>query len=153
MGFTREFDYAARSLRSTPLFAITTVAMLALGIGATSAVFSVVNGLLLQPLPVREPDRLVRIWKNNVRRGFEHEPLSYPEYEHWAERATRFESFAALSGHGGPMKAFGASMVKPGGSTSRECRQISSMCSASSRSTAGALLRRMTIEPRYRPSC
>lgn len=92
----QELYHAARSLRATPLFSIASVVILALGIGATTAVFSVVNGLLLAPLPVHEPDRLVRIWKNDVVREFEHEPVSYPEYEHWAERTTRFESLAAI---------------------------------------------------------
>ena len=92
---TRELYYAARSLRATPIFTMASIVILALGIGATSAVFSVVNGLLLQPLPVRDPDRLVRIWKNDVQRGFEHTPLGYPEYDYWEERASSFVSIAA----------------------------------------------------------
>jgi hypothetical protein len=57
----RDLRYAARTLRRTPGFAAVAIATLALGIGATTLVYSLVDGVLLRPLPFREPERVVRI--------------------------------------------------------------------------------------------
>jgi predicted permease len=87
---------AFRALRAAPGITIASIVILALGIGASTAVFSVVNGLLLRPLPVFDQDRLVRIWKNDVERGFFHDIVTYPEYLEWSRRSRQFESMAAL---------------------------------------------------------
>ena len=58
---------ALRTLRRSPLFAAAMVAALGLGLGATTAIYAVVRGVLWQPLPYREPDRLVMIWSDNAR--------------------------------------------------------------------------------------
>src|SRR5262249_2854641 len=60
--FLRDMRFGARLLRKSPVFAITAIAIIALGIGAAPAVFSVVYGVMLRPLPFREPERLVTIW-------------------------------------------------------------------------------------------
>jgi predicted permease len=60
--FLRDMRFGARLLRKSPAFAITAIAIVALGIGAATAVFSVVYGVMLRPLPFREPERLVSIW-------------------------------------------------------------------------------------------
>ncbi len=91
---------AACALRATPGITVASVVILALGIGASTAVFSVVNGLLLRPLPVTAQDRLVRIWKNDVERGFDHYTLFYPEYLEWSRRSQSFESLAAVRARG-----------------------------------------------------
>jgi predicted permease len=92
----REIRQAARALRATPGITVASVVILALGIGASTAVFSLVNGLLLRPLPVTAQDRLVRVWKNDVERGFDHYSLTYPEYVEWSRRSRAFESLAAV---------------------------------------------------------
>src|ERR1051325_9405263 len=61
----RDLHYAARVLKGAPTFSLVSLTTLALGIGATTAIFTVVNGVILQPLPFRDPSRLVTIWETN----------------------------------------------------------------------------------------
>ncbi|HXV65181.1 MAG TPA: ABC transporter permease [Vicinamibacteria bacterium] len=88
--------HTLRTFQKRPLFTAAVVAILGLGIGATTAVFSVVNGLLLSPLPYPEEDRLVRISKNDLQRGWSHYPVLYEELEAWREASESFEGMAAL---------------------------------------------------------
>jgi len=64
LGLVQDFRYAFRSLTKTKSFVVFALIALALGIGANTAVFSVVNGILLKPLPYADPDRLVRLWES-----------------------------------------------------------------------------------------
>ena len=64
--FRRDINYAVRALRKSPGFAATAVLTLALGIGATTAIYSVVDTILLEPLPFVNSDRLVRVVENEV---------------------------------------------------------------------------------------
>ena len=95
---------SVRTFQKRPLFATAVIAILGLGIGATTAVFSVVNGLLLSPLPYPDEDRLVRISKNDIQRGWSHYPVLYRELEIWQEASESFDGLAALR-YTGPSSA------------------------------------------------
>jgi putative ABC transport system permease protein len=85
--------FATRSLLRAPGFAFVAVLTLALGIGANSAIFSVLNGVVLRPLPYHEPDRLMRVASKFTGLGFEKFWISPPEFFELKERARSFESF------------------------------------------------------------
>jgi putative ABC transport system permease protein len=86
---------ATRSLRGSPGFALATVLVLALGIGANLAVFSVVSGVLLEPLPFREPERLVRLFELfPVRGDFGEGSVSHPNYLDWKRQSASFAGMA-----------------------------------------------------------
>lgn len=86
---------ALRAIRRRPGFALISILTLALGIGANTAVFSAVNGVLLRDLPYDSPDRIVRVFGYNVREGMEFGTISYPNFEDWRERSTSFAQAAA----------------------------------------------------------
>lgn len=88
--------FAVRSLRHRPALAATATFTLALGLGATSAVFSVVKSVLLAPLPYDRPDRIVTVW--SAWKGFDQTWLSYDEWEGWKARVTAFEDIGLTSG-------------------------------------------------------
>jgi predicted permease len=90
------FRLAARGLRRRPGFAIVSILTIALAIGANTAIFSVVNGTLLTPLPFREPERLVKL---ETRSNTGHlVSLSIPNYRDWRDRSRGFESLALSGG-------------------------------------------------------
>jgi putative ABC transport system permease protein len=78
--FMHDLRYAIRTLRRTPGFAIAAIACLALGIGANTAIFSVINGVLLRPLPFRDPATLVMVWERNFRQGRDRNVVSPANY-------------------------------------------------------------------------
>ena len=86
--------FTLRSLRNNPMFTAIVVLTLALGIGATTAIFSVVEGVLLRAFPYRDPDRLVMLWENDRLRGTKQERFSAPDFFDVRERADVFESLA-----------------------------------------------------------
>ena len=88
--------FALRMLRRSPGFTAVAVLTLALGIGANTAIFSVVHGVLLAPLPYREPDRLVTLWLNNLKLKAP-TYLAYADFVDWKRSATSFEELAAYS--------------------------------------------------------
>jgi putative ABC transport system permease protein len=86
--------YAARMMRRSPAFTTTAVLTLALGIGANTAVFSVINTVLLRPLPYPDSDRLVQIWSTNPNTNRWGMWTAYPRFEDWRHQNTVFEEMA-----------------------------------------------------------
>ncbi|MBA2243336.1 MAG: ABC transporter permease, partial [Gemmatimonadetes bacterium] len=91
----QDLRFAFRTLRKNPAFTAVAVLTLALGIGATTAIFSVVNGVLLRPLPYAEPDRLVMLW--GVYPEFGQTSTSLPDFRDWREQSASFRELAALT--------------------------------------------------------
>src|SRR5262245_8701473 len=89
----QEIRYGLRAILRNPSFSLIAVLALALGIGVNSAVFSVVNGVLLKPLAYKDPGQLVRIWEKWG--GFDEGSVSYPNLKDWRERNQSFEKMAA----------------------------------------------------------
>ena len=88
--------YALRGLAKAPAFTCVIVLTLALGIGANSAIFSVVHALLLAPLPYRDADRLVFVWSDMTDAGYPRAPLSGPELADLRTRSTTVSGFGAI---------------------------------------------------------
>ncbi len=96
-GFLQDLRYAARTLRHHPGFTIVAVLSLTLGIGANTAIFTVVEAALVRSLPYREPDRLVHLWETRQSRQFQQMEASYPNFEDWQRDNTVFESLAGYN--------------------------------------------------------
>src|SRR5438045_274155 len=97
--FLADLRFGLRMLRKSPGFALTTIAVLALGIGANAAVFSVVDAVLLRSLPLRDPERVVMIWEKNPALGgsiAERVPSAYVNFLEWQRQATQFEGIAGF---------------------------------------------------------
>jgi predicted permease len=106
----QDLRYALRSLRRTPLFALTTITTLALAVGATTAIFSVVYAVALRPLPYDPGDRLVRIWEDNQSLSITGFSVSVPNFVSWKERSRTLDLGAwmgesvTLQGAGDPVR-------------------------------------------------
>ena len=105
--FAKDVRYALRTLARSPGFTAVTVLTLALGIGANTALFSLVNGVLLNPLPYAEPDRLLALYSRTP--NYDRSSISYPNFQDWAHQNRSFSALAAyrpndfnLTGRGEP---------------------------------------------------
>jgi putative ABC transport system permease protein len=96
-GFVRDLHHAARNLARTPGFAAVTILTLALGIGANTAIFSVVNAVILRPLGYPQPDRLIYISSQFPQMGFDQFWISPPEFLEFQERTRTFSSVGAFT--------------------------------------------------------
>ena len=103
-----------RRLRKSPGFTAIAILTLALGIGASTSIFSVVNTVLLGHLPYKDPGRLAMIWGTNLRRGIDKTPVSPGDFFEWKQRNAAFQDIAAsydsqmtLTGTGNPQFLFG----------------------------------------------
>jgi predicted permease len=121
-GFWNDLKHGIRVLLKTPGFALSAIIVLALGIGANTAIFGIVNGVLLRPLPYAEPDRLVQLWHTPPQKQFPGVPrfaLSAANYLDWESQNTVFSSSAVyrfwqfrLTGNGEP-RILRATRVEP----------------------------------------
>jgi putative ABC transport system permease protein len=107
----QDLRYAARALRKSPGFTLIAALTLALGVGANTAIFSVVNAVMLRPLPFQEPDRLVRIWESNVERGWSTFAVSHPNFLDFRAQARSFDSLAAMQNAGFTWAASGTAEI------------------------------------------
>ena len=96
----QDLRYGARMLLKKPGFTLVAVITLSLGIGANAAIFTVINGVLLRPLPYDEPDRLVMLWESDPRRNIERQRVAPPNLVEWREQSRSFENIAYWSGNG-----------------------------------------------------
>src|ERR1044071_6686530 len=93
----RDLRYGWGQLCRNPLFALAVVLTLAVGIGANTAIFTVVKGVLLSPLPYKDPGRLVMVWTEDPAHGVHEEGVSYPNFEDWRAANHAFDDLAILS--------------------------------------------------------
>ena len=93
----QDFRYAARLLMRAPGFTLVAVAALALGIGANTAIFSVVDTLLLRPLPYANADQIAVVWEHNIPRDRKNNVVSPGNFIHWREMNQSFAALAAVS--------------------------------------------------------
>ena len=92
----RDLRYASRTLRKMPGFTLAALLVLGLGIGANTAIFSVINSVLLRPLPFPGSDRLAVIWETDLKDGIKREGPSGPNFLDWREQSQSFEEMSLL---------------------------------------------------------
>lgn len=95
----KDLRYGVRMLLKSPGFALVAVLTLALGIGANTAIFSVVDAMLLRPLPYPEPDRLVRIWESSLKLDSPRNVVNPRNFLDWRDQSHSFEAMAAVVDH------------------------------------------------------
>jgi hypothetical protein len=133
--FASDMRHGFRQLRLNPAFAALAVATLALGIGANTALFSVVHAILLKPLPYREPERLARVWMDNRRLQMREDWASWLNYQDYKRLGTSFEQMAAFSVSAANLTSDGNPSVFWGSAPTRRC----STCSGSGPCWAGSI--------------
>jgi predicted permease len=113
----RDFRYAARTLRKSPGFTLTAVAVLALAIGANTAMFSVLNAVLLRPLPYRLPEQLAMLWTEDPTQNLREGRSALWDVEQWRSQSQSFGDMATfdtvstiLTGVDGPEEIVGVSI-------------------------------------------
>ncbi len=101
--FARDIRYGARTLTRSPGFALTAILVMALGIGATTSLFTIVRAVLLKPLPFRDPDKLVMVYehfRNNSSGGDGFNVVSPADFRDWRQQTHGFEDMAAWRYYG-----------------------------------------------------
>src|SRR6266508_3309036 len=93
----KDIRYGVRGLVKRPGFTVVALVTLALGIGANTAIFSVVNAVLLRPLPFKDPEQLVMVWENAAHLGFPKNTPAPPNFIDWQRQNTVFTGMAAMS--------------------------------------------------------
>src|SRR5215471_7113034 len=92
----QDVRYGFRTLRKTPLFTAVAMLTLALGIGANSAIFTLINAALLRPLPFPAPERLALVWEDTSMFGLKDSPVALGNYTEWRARNHVFTEMGAL---------------------------------------------------------
>ena len=118
-GLWQDLRYGLRMLRKSPGFTVVAALTLALGIGANTAIFSVVNAVLLRPLPFPEPERLVTVWERYPAQSIDRNDPAAANYADWKAQSQSFDSLAMfswvkgvnLSGRDEPMRILSASVT------------------------------------------
>src|SRR5829696_4451283 len=117
-GILRDARHALRMLIRTPAFSAIAVMTFAVGIGVNTAVFSVVDAVLLRPLPYPDADRITMVWLDNTREGIKEDITSYPNYRDWRDQNSSYQHLAAyspsafaLTGVGDPERLIGAAVT------------------------------------------
>jgi putative ABC transport system permease protein len=115
---SRDLRHAARMILRAPGFSVIAILTFAVGIGVNTAVFNVVNGVLLRPLPYPDADRITMLWMDNRRQNIREDITSYPGYIDWKTQSTSYEHVAAftpsafsLTGSGEPERLQGAAVT------------------------------------------
>jgi putative ABC transport system permease protein len=93
----KDLRYGIRMLLKKPAFTAVAVIALALGVGANTAIFSVVNAVLIKPLPFKDPDRLMMVWEENSKLGFPKDTPAPANFVDWREQNEVFEDMAAIA--------------------------------------------------------
>ena len=112
--FVQDLTYGLRSLRRAPAFTAVAVLTLALGIGATTAIFSVVNAVILRPLPYPDADRVVMVWMDNKPQNMPEDIHSWPNYVDLRDQGKAFQAMAGF--------------VRPGYNITGGCVEGSAAC-------------------------
>jgi putative ABC transport system permease protein len=110
-----DLKFALRQLRKSPAFTSIAVITLALGIGLNTAIFSLISDLFLRGLPLKEPQRVLRMYSNEKDRNLVEIPVSAPRFQHYRAAQTMFDGFGAenvfspftLTGLGDPVQLSG----------------------------------------------
>ncbi len=107
--FRQDIRFGVRMLLRSPGFTLVAIAALAIGIGANTAIFSVVNGVLLKALPYSNPEELAMVWMDNRRQGIREDITSWPNFVDWRDQNQTFQGMSAyrpyrtnLTGDGEP---------------------------------------------------
>jgi hypothetical protein len=93
----QDLRHGGRVLLASPAFTLAAIAALTIGIGANTAIFAVVNTLLIQPLPYKNPDRLAIVWEHNLPRDKRNNVVSPGNYLHWREMNSVFTEMSIVS--------------------------------------------------------
>src|SRR5215213_6037632 len=117
--FWQDCRYGARSLRKGPGVTSVAVLTLALGIGMNTAIFSVVNAVLINPLPFREPDRLVQFWETNPLKNWTQANVAPANLFDWQEQNQSFTEIAAYMGSDKKGPGLGGLQLNAGGEPER----------------------------------
>ena len=96
----QDVRYGVRTLRRSPGFTIVAAVTLSLGIGSSTAIFSVANTVMFRPLPFADPPRLMRLWESNPEKGWPTFSASHPNFLDWRAQNHSFEQLAAQPGVG-----------------------------------------------------